>query len=76
MKRTLPAIIGLLAISYVSFVSQSSQRIETKCVQIKCSKTTYIVSMSGTSEADITKQIKQKYPDCSFTFVDKSKCKK
>jgi hypothetical protein len=76
MKRTLSVILGLLVISYVSIISQSSQTVETKCVQIKCSKTNFIVSMSGTSEADITKQIKQKYPDCSFTFVDKSKCKK
>jgi len=48
----------------------------TKCVQISCSKTTFVMSFTGSSEADIAKQIKQKYPNCSFSYVDKSRCKK
>jgi disulfide oxidoreductase YuzD len=48
----------------------------TKCVQVSCSKTTFVMSFTGTNEADIANQIKQKYPNCSFTYVDKSRCKK
>lgn len=47
----------------------------TKCVEINCKNSKFVVSMSGTSEADITQQIKKQYPNCSFTYVDKSRCK-
>ncbi|MFM2037211.1 MAG: hypothetical protein RL432_150 [Bacteroidota bacterium] len=47
----------------------------TKCVEINCKNTKFVVSMTGTNEADIAKQIKKQYPNCSFTYVDKSRCK-
>jgi hypothetical protein len=47
----------------------------TKCVEINCKNTKFVVSITGTNEADIAKQIKKQYPNCSFTYVDKSRCK-
>lgn len=69
-------LFSISALIFVSAISQGSTSTVTKCVQITCSKTSYTVSMTGTTEADIAQQIKQKYPNCSFVYVDKSKCKK
>ncbi|MFM7566423.1 MAG: hypothetical protein ACKO4K_06725 [Flavobacteriales bacterium] len=47
----------------------------TKCVKISCKQTTYVTSITGTNDADIVRQIKERYPNCSFEFLPKSKCK-
>ena len=65
-----------LLFSLTLFLLLGATSTVTKCVQISCSKTTFVMSFTGSSEADIAKQIKQKYPNCSFSYVDKSRCKK
>ena len=74
--KFLAKLTAISTLIFVSVVSQGSTSTITKCVQIKCSKTSYMVTMTGTTEEDIAQQIKQQYPNCSFVYVDKSKCKK
>jgi hypothetical protein len=69
------ALYTIISISVISLLSLKANDTVQKCVQIKCGKKGSYEFFTGTSEADIAAQIKQKYNTCTFKYVDKSKCK-
>lgn len=75
MKTLLSAPILIVLFISLPYSIQLNKTTVTKCVKITCKETTYVTSITGANDADITNQIKTRYPNCSFEFLPKSKCK-
>lgn len=74
MKKSI-LIYAAFIVVFMTFLSFKSNDTVQKCVKIKCGKKGYYELMTGTDETDIANQIKTKYNNCSFEYVDKKKCK-
>lgn len=75
MKTYLSLSSILILFLLFPYSGQEEPTTLTKCVKIVCKQSTYVTSITGTNDADIVRQIKERYPNCSFEFLPKSKCK-
>jgi hypothetical protein len=75
MKKGL-ILYSLGVIAIMSFLSFSYNSTTSKCVRIKCGNKAMYKLVSGVDEIEIGNYLKTNYPECTFEYVSKKKCKK